>query len=356
MEGTRLPAVNPYEDAKGRKYFFDNAKYILITLVVLAHFISPFKEEHGIIKALWVIINTLHMPTLIFISGFFAKSYIKSGVIKVQRPVTYTILYLAAQLTFGVFEAVFKIDDVSLSVLSARSSLWFLQCLIAWYILLPIIERFDPKWVMIGAFAIGLLIGYDSKVGHLASLSRIFVHLPFFLLGYYLKQEHIEKLFEKKTKIGLAVAAGVICIIALFIAPDLSTRLITCSYKYIAIPGVRDWPFVLRWCARALFYIAALVLGAAFLAWVPRIKVFFTNLGSRTLQVYILHRFLYMIELELFERVAGLQNIFDNFFGITFFMGLAVVTAYALSLKIFSYPFDFLQGIRIDRFLKKEKE
>ena len=76
MEGTRLPAVNPYEDEKGRKYFFDNAKYILITLVVLAHFVSPFKEEHGLVKALWLVINTLHMPTLIFISGFFALAFL----------------------------------------------------------------------------------------------------------------------------------------------------------------------------------------------------------------------------------------------------------------------------------------
>jgi len=352
MEGTRLPAVNPYEDEKGRKYFFDNAKYILITLVVLAHFISPFKSDHNVVKAIWVVINTLHMPTLIFISGFFAKSYLKKpGVIKVQRPATYLILYLAAQLLFGVFEEIFKIEDVSLSVLSARSSLWFLQCLVIWYILLPILDKFDPKWVMIGAFVAGLLIGYDSKVGHLSSLSRVFAHLPFFMLGYYLKQEHIEKLFDKRVKITGAAVFVTICIIALLISPDLSTRLITCSYKYMAIPGVRDLPFVLRWFPRALFYIAALLLGASLLAWVPRKKVFFTELGSRTLQVYILHRFPYMFELKY-----NLWKPFNNFFGIVFFMIIAVVAAYFLSHKVLAYPFDFLQGIKINKFLKKEKE
>jgi len=37
-------------------------------------------------------------------------------------------------------------------------------------------------------------------------------------------------------------------------------------------------------------------------------------------------------------------------------MIIAVVAAYFLSHKVLAYPFDFLQGIKINKFLKKEKE
>ncbi len=99
------PAAGPvldkrYADAQGRLYFYDNAKFILIFLVVLGHAISPFKSNgpgHEFFYFLWRIINALHMPCLIFISGFFAKKYIRpDGSINVQRPFTYIIYYLVA--------------------------------------------------------------------------------------------------------------------------------------------------------------------------------------------------------------------------------------------------------------------
>ena len=350
MEATRLPQPDLYQDEKGRQYFYDNAKYILITLVVLAHFISSFQELHTSIKALWNVINTFHMPAMIFISGFFAKSYIKKdGKINVQRPVTYIILYLASQLAVGVFQHFMGID-VPLSIFYARESLWFLQCLAAWYIMLPVIDKFKPMWVMIAVVAFGLIIGYDSKVGHLASLSRMFVHFPFFLGGYYCTQESLNKLFTKKAKI-----AAVIIFIALFgisvvTAPHFSDTIIQSNTRYSVIPGVNDWPFLLRWCTRALFYIAAVLLGASFFALVPRKKTFFTKLGARTLQVYILHRFLYILLLE-FKWYEPLLS----WWGFLVMVLIAIVVSYILSLKIFAYPFEFLQSIKITKFLKKEE-
>ncbi len=349
MEATRLPQPDLYQDEKGRKYFYDNAKYILITLVVLAHFISPLQSVHTSVKGLWNMINTLHMPAMIFISGFFAKSYIKKdGKINVQRPVTYIILYLAAQLAVGVFQHFMGID-VPLSIFYARESLWFLQCLAAWYIMLPVIDKFKPLWVMIAAVAFGFIIGYDSNVGHLASLSRMFVHFPFFLGGYYCTQLSIDKIFTKKAKIAAVIILISMFGISVVAAPHFSASIITCNTRYMGIAGIRDWPFLLRWCARALFYIAAFLLGISFLALVPRKKTFFTKLGSRTLQVYILHRFLYILETEY-----KWYEPFESWWGVLVMMLIAIVASYILSLKLFAYPFEFLQSIKITKFLKKE--
>ena len=60
---------------KQREYFFDNAKFILIFLVVFGHFLRSFIEESEIIYSLYKVIYTFHMPAFILISGFFAKGF-----------------------------------------------------------------------------------------------------------------------------------------------------------------------------------------------------------------------------------------------------------------------------------------
>jgi len=62
-----------------RNNFFDNAKFILIFLVVFGHLISPLKEQDGILFTLYTVIFLFHMPAFILISGYFAKGYKKKG-------------------------------------------------------------------------------------------------------------------------------------------------------------------------------------------------------------------------------------------------------------------------------------
>ena len=200
-------------DQKGREYYFDNAKFILILLVVLAHFCSPLKSEHEYIDTMWIVINTMHMPCLIFISGYFAKSYIKKdGTIKMQRLFTYVVYYVASQLSVSLFEYfVLGYTDMEKSLFAARSSLWFLQCLIIWYLVLPYIAKLNKKFVMIAAILLGILIGYDTKVGGFLSIMRIFVHFPFFLTGYYIDKEWFVKFRNKWTQLlSILLYVGVI--------------------------------------------------------------------------------------------------------------------------------------------------
>ena len=57
-----------YKDDRGREYYFDNAKFILILLVVLGHAISPLQIISKKVEAVWTVINSLHMPCMILIS------------------------------------------------------------------------------------------------------------------------------------------------------------------------------------------------------------------------------------------------------------------------------------------------
>lgn len=335
---------------KERIYYFDNCKFFLIILVVLAHAISPLKSKYEVIYDIWYVINAFHMPALIFISGYFAKKYIKKdGQFDIQKPFTYFLLYAACQIAVSLFEVFVLKQKISISFHAARSSLWFLQGLLLYYILLPYVAKINKKLVIILSFVFGILIGYDKPSGTFLNVMRGFVHFPFFILGYYLDENFFKGIRKNKIRIPL-IAVSLILIASVCIQRIIPERIIVCSYNYYNLKN-SQLPLSLSWCYRIGFYIMAITWGLTFLSVMPIKKNIFSVLGTRTLQVYILHRFLYLAELEY-----NWEKPFDSPIGVTILAVIAIIITIILSLKIFSYPFTFIQKIKINKILKKEGE
>ena len=337
-------------DSRGRLYYFDNAKFILIFLVVLAHFVASLNDTSPFCRALWGVINYFHMPALIFISGFFAKRYIsKSREIKVQRVATYVILMAAATLFYALFQT-FALDlPFRPSMMSARPAMWFLQCLIAWHVMLPVLSYFKPGYVMAASIVLGLLVGYQNGASHFMSISRMFVHLPFFMAGYYIKQEHIDKLNKKIFKWMGAGAFAAVAAISYILPFTVIESLLTSRAPYAKLKIlVAHIPEPLFWTARLWFYGVAAALIVAFLALVPRGKAIFTNLGQETLSVYILH-----IPLYLAYRQFKWFTLFQSPGMLALLVLLALALTVVFSLKPFTLPFHWLQKIKVDKMMKR---
>src|SRR6478752_5745052 len=58
--------------AKQRDAFFDNAKYLAIVLVAVAHSWVPVMDGSRTARALYMVVYTFHMPAFILISGYFS--------------------------------------------------------------------------------------------------------------------------------------------------------------------------------------------------------------------------------------------------------------------------------------------
>ncbi len=351
-------ASKEYHDERGRDYFFDNAKFILIFLVVLAHATSPLKTVGGTdmkgIKTIWTIINTLHMPCLIFISGYFAKGYIKNGVVKTRRLVTYVVYYLAAQLFVSLFEyyVLGYSATMSRSVFAPRSSLWYLMCLIWWFGFLPYIYKLKPSFIIPASFIVAFLIGYDTKACDFLSVARMVNHFPFFIIGYYFKKDWLFKFRKLPIQIAMLAVSFGISVWAYFNIADIPSRIITSNFNYYEANLKYLDTEPLMFLNRLIFYIIAGIFCFTFLLWVPRGKAFFTRFGSRTLQVYILHRFLYLAELEYqwYKPFVGTRT------GYIEMCLIALALTLILSLKPFEYPFKWLSKINLKRFEKSEEE
>ena len=333
---------------KGRLYYFDNAKFVLIFLVVAMHYLSPLKPEFSFVRVVWTTVNAFHMPAFIFISGFFAKSYIASDrTIKAQRTSTYIILFFAAQIAVSMFEWFVLGDKFRFSLTNARSSLWFLQCLIIWHLVLPFFTRVKAAVAIPAVTAVALYIGYEAQCGNFLALSRVFVHFPFFLCGYYCTQATFDRLFTWKARVPLLLASGGLITMFALLPQTCVGKLITSNYSYETIEGIREIPFGLLWTARLAFYAAALILGAAFLSLIPRGRVAYTALGAQSLSVYILHRFVYLAELEY-----DWATYFMSGWGIVQIIAIALAMTILFSVKPFTVPFTLLQRIRVDKLLR----
>lgn len=93
---------------KERDYFFDNARAILILLVVFGHMLQPYTSGDKYLSALYLVIYSFHMPTFLFISGYFAKN--------IDKPYYLEKISKRLIVPYMIFFAFFSIDKVRIIV------------------------------------------------------------------------------------------------------------------------------------------------------------------------------------------------------------------------------------------------
>ncbi|RLL42840.1 hypothetical protein D8M04_14925 [Oceanobacillus piezotolerans] len=295
-----------------RNAFFDNAKVLLIFLVVFGHMIQPFTSESHIVNTLYLWIYTFHMPAFILLSGFFAKGASDKGYIaKLAKKLL--VPYLIFQILYTLFYFWIGKEGWNTGIFYPQWSLWFLFSLFSWHILLIGFKKLAPQYGISLAVLIGLLVGYIGDIGHTFSLSRTLVFFPFFLIGYWLTQKQIlmvKRPAVKLVSIFILIGVG----ISLAIAPDLNSGWLLASKSYVDLGLVE-----LGGLARLLVYLTAALMTVSILAWVPQQNFgWVTDIGRKTLYVYLLHGFF----IQWFRE----KNLFDvsNVLDIT---GLAVLSA-----------------------------
>lgn len=310
---------------KERNYWLDNTKFFLILLVVVGHFIEPLINNNKIINDIYNFIYVFHMPLFIFITGFFSKNIRNSK----KRILTYLILYIIMQ------SIELLITNKKFSMVNAEFALWYLQVIIAYNLMLSIINKSNSKILIILSLIIGLIIGFDNKAGHLASLSRIFVMLPFFMMGYLTIEEQLYKLKNKKNII-FAILFLIILIIIIPIATDKIKNLSGLLQGKFSYNNMKMGAIGILY--RLFWYIIATITSFAILTIIPKKKLpCISKFGTRTLQVYCLHILVILVlrNLNIFEKIDSIKEFM-------YVLSFSVALVPILSLKIFSYPFNLI--------------
>lgn len=329
-----------------RNAYFDNAKLLLIFLVVFGHAIQPFVSESNSIGTLYMWIYTFHMPAFIFLAGFFAKG---GGTIRYIANLAKRLLipYVIFQILYtGYYFIIGKNNWLTEHIFYPHWSLWFLVSLFCWHMLLILYKRMPIYSGISIALLSGILIGYFDNVEHTFSLSRTFVFFPFFLLGFHVTIEQIQWLKQRSVKL-IALITIVLFAIIIYYLPNINAGWLLASKSYQSL-GL-DY---LDGLARLSVYATSTITAASILSLISKHRFSFTHLGERTLYVYLLHGFFiqYFREANLFEVT--------NLFGVSGMAFLSALIVFALANRFIVtiwQPLIEISTVRLQNYFRELK-
>lgn len=335
---------------KERLYYWDNLKTVLIFFVVLGHFILPIIDKGNSILSLFYFIYMFHMPAFVFVSGYFAKYYMKKDVPQVAKLFGYLILYVVFRVLIWGEEGLLEGEFGEIDFLRVDTAPWYLMVLFFWQVFLPIFDKFKATAGIVITVILGLLVGLNYNVGIFLSFSRAVVLFPFFMMGYYFKESFVEKLTTTKVKIGglLILAIAAVCIIVNLEFVDRYSGIVYANHAYVSLQTSDMNAILLRFG----WYIVAMLMTLALMSICPKRKLAVSYIGSRTLTIFILHR--------LIRQVFSYYNwyrYFDNS-AMMLIAGCVLISVIVVFVssekhldKLFKLPFK----IKYDRLMKKKE-
>ncbi|MFL6059712.1 MAG: acyltransferase family protein [Marmoricola sp.] len=277
------PAFRP-EPKQRRDPWFDNTKMVLIVLVVLGHTWSQLPATQ---TSTWAyhFIYLFHMPAFVLVTGYLSRSMTWEPARVWSLVRTVAVPYLLFESALLELKHLMGDHAVAHPLLVPNSPMWFLVALFAWRLITPLVLRI-PRWPAIAAsVAISLASGLVTWTE--LDLARILGFLPFFVVGLHLRREDWDRLRHPAVLPAAIAVLGAYLVVARHLVEHLPTDWLYYDYPYAALHTAPVAGMVTR-----LVLIASGLLGAAAVfAVVPRVRSWFTTLGSATLIVYLFHDF-----------------------------------------------------------------
>lgn len=305
-----------------RNPYFDNAKAILIFLVIVGHTLSPIFTANHWITTIYMFIYLFHMPAFITIAGHFTKRMKnKQDFYKLVKRLI--VPYLIFQILYTLYYQGIYGDHLDFSFLDPRWALWFLLSLFCWQLMLVVFGK--NKLGILLAFVCSLGAGYVAEINETFTLSRTFFFFPFFLIGYFGKRECFEWMKQKKNVYLAWLLFGVLFVLVYFYG-DIGYR--EWFYGRFGYEEILGDSFAYGFLYRAGMYVLMIISTYCFLSIVPKKQLPITRMGSITFTVYLLHMFLlkYVQESNFYDWVRESEQYYVLFF-------VPVIVMYILTRK-----------------------
>lgn len=246
--------------------YFDNMKFILICLVVIAHGFANHIGENVNLPSLFVFINTFHMPLFVFVSGLFYSN--KNVSERIILLVTYGLYFkILSWLMNGLILATWDFN-----LFRETDMPWFLFALAAWEGFAYIVRKINPKFVLAGTVMIGCLAGYDAMVTNSEFLSRMVVWFPFFYMGVMTDREKLITFIKDNKSLQLFILR-IMCVILMLVYAVICVvyRGNIWNLASLIIPRTlfADMPFQCNIFTRLVYYAGVAVLGIGFMSIIP---------------------------------------------------------------------------------------
>lgn len=272
---------------ESRNYLLDNLKGLLIFLVVFGHSLELIKGDHIVFSVFYIFIYLFHMPAFVFISGYFSKNVEKA---RQSAFTTFLVPFVLFNTLWNLLAVIFTGDASLFSFITPGWALWYLLSMFIWRMLLKDLIR--VKYILPISLLVGLGAGIFGEFDSLLSMSRTLVFFPFFLMGYFTKEDRLFS-FKKPHKI---YAVFIILLSIGFSYMIAYTKIFPIEFLYgsdsFQTSTIPIWLGVL---SRCLLYIIGFSFIFGLINTTKTKPTFFAKIGGNTLPVYILHTYLLVI-------------------------------------------------------------
>ncbi|MFS2292992.1 MAG: acyltransferase [Actinomadura sp.] len=270
-----------------RDAFFDNAKFFTAALVVVGHVWAEFGDSIAA-RAAYVVLYSFHMPVFVFIAGYFSRGFMRSTD-------KFRSIFPTLVVPYVIFILLYRAQLVFINGVDFRLSELFRPHFLMWFLIAMVFWRLSaPLWghlrhpVLISV-ALSLAAGCWAFTAD-STLSRAAGLLPLFVLGLTIDPEHVQRLRRSWTRwAGAAVLLAALPLAYVWekgtIIPRMDRGFILWNKGYA---DMEVGALMGAGCRLAALGFAVL-LGAAFLAVIPRGHGWYTAMGARSLYVYLLH-------------------------------------------------------------------
>lgn len=308
-----------------RLVFLDNIKAILIILMVFGHLLILYLRDSGgeQYQVLWIFIYCFHMPSFLFISGYLEKNRKGNGSQSTFKLLIYYILMCI--MVYAIRNGAGIETDFSL--LYPPFAAWFLLVLFIFKLFLPMLQ--EMRHVIVLSLIVALASGLIDDLGMFLSLQRAAAFSVFFVMGYFVPVEMVNKLVSMRPLMKYLLGAACfssIAVVAFYVAAqDITLEVFFNKLPYSAYFDNEYMGLV----ARALFICTSIAGIAGLLLMIPDRKSPFTYLGENSIGIYFFHTILFYALM-----IDSLSFITENVF-----MLLLVTVLYSMiaGLKPFTF-------------------
>ena len=284
-------------EEKKRSFLWDNAKGLLIFLVVFGHFLYGNTDHAGALLVLTVIYS-FHMPAFAFISGFFTREKFD-----IRKLLTAYVIFNGLLFFYSLYE------NGTFTLIEPYYVCWYLIALIVWRYLTPRIAKFRFTFPIL--LAVSLVCGFASEITNTFALARILSFWPFFMAGYLVQKQDIGKLRKKYSPLW-GLAFGLFFLVSII---QSSTRFHITAYDYIMMPYSEP----VRVFQRVILFVCAGFAILSILFSLPDSKILFiSSWGKNSMSIFLLHRFFTLIIGKIFPSDMRSIEIIGISFALAF--------------------------------------
>lgn len=319
--------------------YFDNAKFILIVLVIFGHLLQNNGLNDNVSIGLFDTIFTFAMPSFIFLSGLFTSKPDRKSVIAKRKfwRSQITLFETLVFFSFILYLPTWYYSGWDWSrFLRPGYTLWYLLALIWWRFMVYYLPRniLSKKYILI---FVSILLSFLSgfiPFGNSIALQRTLFFLPYFVVGYLLSNyKDVLVLNLRKIPLGISVAFVLLLLLnnILFHFNQLPYNTGNVCYS--------NWnmSLLVALCWKTLFSVLSTLASVAVLSMIPDSLLKISKFGEKSLLFYVYHAILLTFIRLIVSKFQLPQNFYMAVTEFAIVLSLLIcISKYTIAFRLLS--------------------